>query len=130
MHTFNKDSLKWQARISLRDAACRVSARGETGQAPSLQRISHALALLSTVKKFPWHIRQAFACGLADSVRVLGIETDLAILVDNLRMQGEDHVLFERNIGLRADCGILQHGHPDAMTGEMAECEAVFGKYV
>src|SRR5260370_18567653 len=108
--------------MSRRNAACRASARGETGQAPSLQRISHALALLSTVKKLPWHIRQAFACGLADAVRVLGIETDLAILVDNLRMQGEDHVLFARNIGLTPDCGILQHRHPHPMTGEMTEC--------
>src|ERR1700674_5956665 len=102
MHTFNKDSLQWQARISRRDAASPVSARGETGQAPSLQWISHALALLSTVKKLPWYIRQAFACGLADSVRVLGIETDLAILVDSHPMQGVRDHLFERNVSLSA----------------------------
>src|SRR6266481_9324722 len=92
--------------------------------------ISHALPCFPTVIEFPRHIGQALAFSLADAICVLGIETDLAILIDNLRMQGEDHVLFERNIGLRADGGILQHGHPDAMAGEMAQREAMFGEYV
>src|SRR5258708_6458394 len=89
----------------------------------------HALSRLSAFIEQPWHIGQALAFGLADAICVLGIETDLAILIDNLRMQGEDHVLFERNLALRADRGILQHRHSDAVPGEMAECEAVFGEY-
>src|SRR6266852_6395879 len=90
----------------------------------------HALSRLPTIEKFPRHIGQAFAFGLADSIRVLGIEADLAILIDDLRMQREDHVLFERNIGLRADCGILKHRHADAVAREMAECEAVLAECI
>src|SRR5258708_9666569 len=91
---------------------------------------SHTFPRLPAVKEFPRHIGQALAFGLADSIDVLGIDADLAILINDLRMQGEDHVLFERDVALRTDGGILQHGHSDAVPGEMAECKAVLGEYV
>src|SRR5260370_12133510 len=56
---------------------------------------SHALPCLPAFIEFPRHIGQALAFGLADAIRVLGIEANLAVLIDDLRMQGEAHVFFE-----------------------------------
>src|ERR1700720_2259106 len=45
-------------------------------------------------------------------------------------MQREDHILFERHVTLRADRRIFKHCYDDAMSGKMAEREAVLGEYV
>src|SRR5260370_9205801 len=89
----------------------------------------HALPCLPAFIEFPRHIGQALAFGLADAIRVLGIEANLAVLIDDLLIQGADHVLFEWNVGLRADRGILKHGHPDAGPEGMPEREAVLAEY-
>src|SRR5581483_4369576 len=60
-----------------------------------------------TGKKFPRHIGQAFALGFAHAVRVLGIKTNFAVLIEDLRMQREDHVFLQFHIGFGSDRGML-----------------------
>src|SRR5580704_837236 len=79
-------------------------------------------------EEFPGYIRQTLAFSPADAIGILCIKTNLAVLIHDLRMQRENHVLLQRHIALGPNRGILQHGRADAVAGEMAERESMFGK--
>src|SRR6266566_1108769 len=74
--------------------------------------------------ELPRHAREAFALFLANAVGVLRIETHLAVLIHNLRMETTNHVFPERDPRIRPDRGMFDHGQADGMAGEMAEREA------
>src|SRR4029077_2578406 len=61
-------------------------------------------------------------------VGVLGVQTDFAVVIDDLRMKRKDHVFFEDGVASRADDRVLDHGGADAVAGKMAERETVAGK--
>src|SRR5207249_7309389 len=76
-------------------------------------------------EKFPGNIGEALAFSLADAVRVLGVEADFSVFVDDLWVKGEDHVLFQWHVAFGADRRMFDHGRTDAMSGEMAERKSV-----
>src|SRR5438105_7543909 len=78
----------------------------------------------------PLHVAQILAFGFADAEGVLRVEADFAVLVHDLRMDGENHVLLKSDVAGRADGGILQHGGADGVAGEVAEGKSVAGENV
>src|SRR5690349_6251406 len=89
-----------------------------------------ALWRLLTGKETPGNIGQAFALAFADAISVLCVQANLAVAVDYLRVQREDHVFFQRNLALRADRWILQHGGANRVAGKMSQREAMLGESV
>ena len=71
-----------------------------------------------------------FALVRADAKRVLGVQTDFAVLIDDLRVQRENHVLFQFDLALRADRRVLDHGGADGMSRQMAQRKAAACKGV
>src|SRR5437867_13269557 len=87
-------------------------------------------ALLLALEETPGHIGQALAFGLADTVRVLSVEADLAVLIHNLWVQREHHVLFEHHVAFGADRRVFDHGCANRMAGKMSEAESILRKCV
>src|SRR6266581_1815924 len=61
---------------------------------------------LVTAEETPRDVGEALPFRLPDPIRVLRIKTDFAITIDYLGMEGEDHVLLQRDFALRADCRV------------------------
>src|SRR5690242_7245636 len=80
--------------------------------------------------ELPWHIGEAFPLALPDAIRVLGVQADFAVLIHDLWMQRENHVLFQRKVSLRSDRWIFQHGRSNAMAGKMPQRETMLGESV
>ena len=78
------------------------------------------MAILGAGVKLTGDIGEALELGFDDAVGVLGVEADFAVVIDDLRMEGKDHVFFQDGVAGGADDRILDHGGADAVAGEMS----------
>src|SRR6201981_3197889 len=81
-------------------------------------------------EKAPGNVGETFAFRFADAIRVLGVQANFAIAIDDLRVKGEDHVFFERHLALGADRRIFEHGRANGVPRKMSEREAVLGESI
>src|SRR5258708_4363149 len=79
------------------------------------------LRLLSARVETPGNVGQAFPFRLSDAIGVLGVKTHLAVLIHDLRMKTEDHILLELDLAAGAYGRMFDHGHADGMAGQVAQ---------